>query len=68
MNVKFNYPAWIEAIAPGTGISARDTFVRIVANQELLTILSDVPASYITSAAFTFVRTYLSTSFTELAF
>ena len=45
------------AIAPGTGISARDTFVRIAANQELLTILSNVPASSITSAAFTFVGT-----------
>jgi uncharacterized repeat protein (TIGR01451 family) len=43
------------AIAGGTGISARDTFVRIAANQELLTILSNVPASSITSAAFTFV-------------
>jgi hypothetical protein len=44
-------------IAQGTGISSRDTFVRIAANQELLTILSNVPASFITSAAFTFVGT-----------
>ncbi|WP_293282277.1 MULTISPECIES: hypothetical protein [unclassified Microcoleus] len=28
----------------GTGISAPDTFVRMAANQELLTILSNVPA------------------------
>jgi len=45
------------AISQGTGISAQDTFVRIAANQELLTILSNVPASSITSAAFTFVGT-----------
>jgi hypothetical protein len=45
------------AIAQGTGISARDTFVRIAANQELLTILSDVPASSITDAAFALMGT-----------
>ncbi|MBD1814881.1 hypothetical protein NDA07_04845 [Microcoleus vaginatus DQ-U2] len=45
------------AIERGTGISARDTFVRIAANQELLTILSHVPASSITDAAFTFFGT-----------
>ncbi len=45
------------AIAQGTGISARDTFVRIAANQELLTILSDVPASSITDAAFAIMGT-----------
>ncbi|MEG4857192.1 hypothetical protein QUB75_05445 [Microcoleus sp. K1-B6] len=43
------------AIARGTGISSRDTFVRIAANQELLTILSYMPASSITDAAFTLV-------------
>ena len=45
------------AIAQGTGISSRDTFVRIAANQELLTVLSYVPASFITDSAFTFVGT-----------
>lgn len=45
------------AIERGTGISARDTFVRIAANQELLTVLSYVPASSITDAAFTFFGT-----------
>jgi Ca2+-binding RTX toxin-like protein len=45
------------AIAQGTGISARDTFVRIAANQELLTILSNVPASSITDAAFAIMET-----------
>jgi Ca2+-binding RTX toxin-like protein len=45
------------AIAQGTGISARDTFVRIAANQELLTILSNVPASSITDAAFAIMGT-----------
>jgi Ca2+-binding RTX toxin-like protein len=44
-------------IAQGTGISSRDTFVRIAANQELLAILSYVPASSLTDAAFTFVGT-----------
>jgi len=45
------------AIAQGTGISAQDTFVRIAANQELLTILSNVPASSITDAAFAIMGT-----------
>lgn len=44
-------------IEGGTGISAQDTFVRIAANQELLTILSDVPASSITDAAFAIMET-----------
>ncbi|MEG3908156.1 calcium-binding protein [Microcoleus sp. w2-18bC1] len=44
-------------IAQGTGISSRDTFVRIAANQELLTVLSYVPAISLTDAAFTFVGT-----------
>jgi hypothetical protein len=54
------------AIARGTGISARDTFVRIAANQELLTILSNVPASSITAAAFTFVGTSIALTETKL--
>lgn len=43
------------AIAQGTGNSAQDTFVRIAANQELLAILSNLPANSITDTAFTLV-------------
>lgn len=42
-------------IAQGTGTSVQDTFVRIAANDELLAVLSNVPASSITNSAFTLV-------------